>query len=84
MELNSVLCLSERTSLNLSGCPELAELFFPNTWKKADSKYHLHRYSHALKINGLEDKTVGPNLDEIKPGFIEFVLSFRFLSKYVK
>lgn len=41
-------------------------------------------YSCTLKVNGLEDKPTGPNLDELQAGFIELVLSFKCLMKYAK
>lgn len=48
--------------------------------KKAYSEYHLYRgYPCTLKANGLEDKSTGLNLDELQAGFIELVLSFKYL-----
>jgi len=35
-----------------------------------------------LKVNGFEDQPTGPNLDELQTGFIELVLSFKYLMRY--
>lgn len=74
--------ISQWELLEFSGCSDLAASSVSQiTGKKADSEYHLYRgYSCTLKVNGLEDKSTGLNLDELQAGFIELVLSFKYLT----